>query len=307
MVSIRRRVAIGLVGLLAASGCSTIHSLGALNALREQLMRKYHDEVIVNLQNSQYLNVVFVNSPLNDQDPSKRLERAQDTARFVALNYEGIKSVEQVWISFMISETRLIIVHYNRIIDSFGFDRNGASVEAETIRNDAEVYDESRKEKDARAPIANYIAATNETEISLTRIQLEGNMNHGVALVPHFKVSGDARSLGTATQPPQYVVFDFASYTDKPVFDGNPPLEIYCDERLALKGQAQLVPATEAGTNESIAQFLTVQVSFKLLRRMGRSRHVRVVLGSKQFQLLPDDITALARIAAYVPDSNDEQ
>jgi len=74
-----------------------------------------------------------------------------------------------------------------------------------------------------------------------------------------------------------------------------------------LKGFAQLVPAKDAGTDESIAQFLSVRISFKLLQRMGKSSHVRIVLGPKQFQLLPDDITALARIAAYAPNSNDEQ
>ena len=86
-------------GLLVAA-CAPLKSLTALNALRAQLIRKYHDEVTVNLQNSRYLSIIFVNSPLNKQDQVRRVERAQDTARFIALNFEAIKTIDEVWISF---------------------------------------------------------------------------------------------------------------------------------------------------------------------------------------------------------------
>jgi hypothetical protein len=309
MLSDRKRISVVAAiscGLLV-SACAPLKSLTGLNALRQQLIRKYHDEVSVNLQNSRYLSVVFVNSSLNKQEPLRRVERAQDAARFVALNFEGIKTVDEVWISFMDSETRAILFHYNRVIDSFGFDRNGASLDSVTIRDNAPVYDESKKETDARAPLCHYLTTNNETDISVTRIQLEGSVNQGIALVPHFKVTGNACVLGTATAPPEYVALDFASYSNKPLFEGSPALEIYCDDRLALKGNAQLIPTSESGIEESIGQYLSARVSFKLLRRMARSNHVRIVLASKQFQLLPDDINALARIAAYVPDTGNTQ
>ena len=292
---------------LVVGGCSLVGSLGALTTLRRRLIQKYHDEVAVNLQNSRYLSVVFVNSPLNNQDQAKRIERAQDAARFVALNYEEIKSIEAVWISFMVSETRLIVFHHNQIIDAFPFDRNGASLQTATVRNNAVVYDEARKETDDRAPVLRYLTSTDQTEISVTRIQLEGDMNRGIALVPHFIVAGDARKLGTAIGPPEFVVLDFASYSDKPIFQPNPPLEAYCDGRLALKGFAALVPSAQSGTDESIAQFLSVRISFKLLQKMAKSEHVKIILGPRQFELRPDDINALAQMAAYVPSSNDGQ
>jgi len=37
---------------------------------------------------------------------------------------------------------------------------------------------------------------------------------------------------------------------------------------------------------------------------MATAKQVRIVLGSKQFQLLADDVTALARMTAYVPDES---
>jgi hypothetical protein len=251
------------------------------------LIQKYDDEVNVNLQNSQYLSIAFINSPLNKMDRTKRAERAREAARFVALDYEGIKSIEQIWIAFVSYETRLIIVHETRGIDSFGFDKNGTPL-----------GDESKKEDDARAPVVKFSAVRNETDISLTRIQLEGDIDHGIALVPHFVASGDLRQ-GTSTAP-ETVTLDFASYVSPPLFTENAPLEIYCDERLAIKGFAQLMPASAGGTDENIAQFLSARISFASFQRMAAARKVRINLGSKRFELSADDITALARMAAYV-------
>ena len=293
--SVAAAVAIGCAVFILACSSDLVKSLSGLNSLRQKLTERYGDQVTVNLHNSRYLQIVFVNSPLNKQDRPKRIERARETARFVAQNYEGIKSIEAVWVSFLASETRFIIFHYNQGIDSFGFDRNGASLDAQSVRDGTVVYDESG-ENDVRKPIAQYNQTTNETDISVRRIQLEGDMDRGVVLVPHFTVPGDARTLGQATTAPDFVVFDFAAYADQPTFHDTPALEVYCDDRSVWKGEASLVPTT--GT---VGQFLSVHVSFKLFQRMANSKRVRIVLGSKQFELLPDDITALKQMTAYVP------
>lgn len=301
-----RIVTATLLCLLTAS-CSSnlVKSLSGMHALRQHLIQKYGDQVNLNLHNSRYLNVAFINSQLNHQDRSKRIERAQDAARFVAVNYDDIKSIEQILISFVATETRYFIITYTRGIDAFGFDRNGARLSATpTAGNDPVVTTDTTESSDPRAPVARYSQAANRTDISVTRIQLEGDMKRGMALVPHYTVRGDARMLGAATTPPDFVVFDFASYADKPLFQQSPPLEIYCDGRLALKGVASLVPTAESGFDETVGQFLSAQVSFKLLQRMADSKRVRIVLGQKQFELLPDDIKALARMTAFVPRSS---
>jgi len=294
----RTAIVIGLTCQLFVVACSSglIKSLSGLNALRQHLIKKYNDEVSVNLQNSRFLSIVFVNSPLNNLEAHKRADRARDAARFVALDYEGIKSIEQMWISFVASETHFIVFHETRGIDSYGFDKNGSPL-----------GDESKKENDARAPVIKFSAARNETDISLTRVQLEGDIDHGIALVPHFTVSGDVRQ-GTTTAP-ETVTLDFASYATPPLFTENAPLEIYCDGRLAIKGFAQLMPASAGGTEESIAQFLSVRITFASFQRMAASRNVKISLGSKRFELLPDDIKALARMTAYIrgPESSGEQ
>ncbi len=284
-------VSLALISALITTACSNglIKSLAGLNALRQLLIDKYHEDVGVNLQNSRFLSIVFNNSPLNQQDSAKRAQRAEETAKFVALNYQGIKEIDQVWIYFVASETRFIVVHYSSTIDAFSFDKNGAAMTfAPTAR------------EDLLTPIARFNSSRNETDVSITRIQLDGDINHGVALVPHFTVPGDARKSDMPTPAPESVVFDFASYADTPVFSDNAKLEIYCDDRLALSGMAPLISGKPSEKDQGVGQFLSVQISFKLFKRMAESRNVRIVLGPKRFELLPEDITALGAMSAYV-------
>ena len=286
-----KAICLSIVCVLATNACSNrlVKSFAAMNAIRQHLIQKYHDEVVVNVNNSSYLSVVFVNSALNNQSSNERWTRAQDAARFVALNYEDIQPIQQIWIAFMAAKTKFIVLHYNQVIDTFGFDKNGVSLGSAASDT-----------SDLRAPVVRYIPNSNQTDVSITRIQLEGNMNKGVALVPHFVVSGDARQPNGEISPPEFVVFDFASYSAKPLFADNANLEIDCDGQPALKGSARLLPAAESGTTESIAQFLSVRMSFKTFNKIAHARNVKIRLEPKRFDLMPDDIGALARMTSYV-------
>jgi hypothetical protein len=272
--------------LSAACATGAIKTLSDLNAISYHLKQKYHDEASVNLTNSRFLNVIFINSPLNKMAGSERLSRAQDAAVFVSRNYEGIKSVEQIWISFVATETYFVVFHKTEGLASFAFDKDGRRIGPG-----------SENEEDNRAPVVRFSEARNESDVSVTRVQLEGTPNNGVALVPHFAVTGDARVRATAV--PEYVTLDFASYSPQPRFTNNPQLEIYCDDQLMVKGPAQLMPAGASGAEETIAQFVTVHVSFKSFLRMSQARKVKINLGLKGFELAAGDIEALAAMAAH--------
>jgi hypothetical protein len=303
MSSPRHKAAISLVlvSALLTAGCSSglIKSYAGLNALQQQLIEKYHEDISVNLQNSRFLTIVFTNSPLNQRDSEKRAQRARETAKFVSLNYQGIKDIDRIWIYFFRSATRLIVFQRYWTVDAFGFDKNGV---ATAFAPNPEVVP---SHEDLRTPLARFNPSRNETDVSITRIQLDGDMNHGVALVPHFTVPGDARKSDMATPAPESVVFDFASYADTPVFSDNAKLEIYCDNRLALNGMARLISGKPSEKDQGAGQFLSVQISFKLFKRMAESRNVRMVLGTKRFELLPDDIAALGAMSAYVHQPGD--
>lgn len=286
-------IIVAVLCAMLGSACSTgvIKTLSDLNAIRQHLIQKYHDEVGVNLTNSQFLNVAFVNSPLNKLDDAARAQRAHEAALFVSRNYEGIKSIQAIWVSFVATETHLIFFHRTDVLGAFGFDKDGRRIGRG-----------SETEEDLRAPVARFNDSRNETDISVTRIQLQGNMDEGVALVPHFTVTGDTRR-GLAP-PPEFVILDFASYSRQPVFTKNPELEIACDERPTVKGLAQLLPSSASGSDETIAQFLSVRVSFKSFLKMSSAQHVTIRLGSKRFVLKPDDINALAGMTARVAPQN---
>lgn len=288
----RAAIILALFCLSLSMACSgAIKTLSDLNAIHYHLQQKYHDEVSVNLNNSRFLSVVFINSPLNKVAGSERLSRAQDAAVFVSRNYEGIKSVEQIWISFVATKTYFIVFHKTEGLGSFGFHKDGRRIGSGPDG-----------EEDYRAPVVKFNEPRNESDVSITRIQLEGTPNDGVALVPHFIVSGDARVRATAV--PAYVTLDFASYSSQPRFTNNPQLEIYCDDELIAKGPAQLMPADANGTEETIAQFVTVRISFKSFLRMAAARKVRINVGSKRFEMVAGDIEALADMAAHAGAAN---
>jgi hypothetical protein len=275
------------------SACSSglIKSLGDLARLRQQLIDKYHEQDInVSLENSRFLNIMFINSPLNGQDASGRANRAQETARFVASSYPAIHQVEYIWVGFGSYTTRLIFFHYTSSVDAFVFDKNGNNMNG--------LWSE---EKDQRKPVARFNAARNETDVSITRLQLEGDLNHGIAMVPHFTVAGNVYDSNSKLGVPSLVVVDFASYADRKIFPENATLEIRCDGVPAFSGNALLLTPQDSGSEGSTAQFLEAQIPIQQFAKMGSSREVKIKLGSKAFALSPEDINALRAMSAYAP------
>src|ERR1700730_13355538 len=294
-------IILALCSLLFACACSSglVKSLRDTARLRQQLIDKYHEQdVNVSLQNSRFLSIVFVNSPLNQKDNAERARRAQDTAAFVVANYPAINRIENIWVNYVESESRFIFYHYRKSLGYFVFDRNGVAVNSSRAGRTGD--------EDPRTPVVRFNAARNQTDISITRLQLEGDLNHGIALVPHFTITGNAQDTKSKLVAPDWVGFDFASYSDRKVFAGNPKLEIRCDDVLAFIGDAHLLAAQDSGSDASTAQFLTAQIPFQQFSKSANAQDVRIKLGSKQFQLSAEDVNSLRAMRAYVPQSHGE-
>jgi hypothetical protein len=289
-IAITATVFVAMLGAACSGGM--LKTLSGLNAIRNHLTEKYHDEVAVNLTNGRYLHIVFVNSTLNKMGSDARFERADDAARFVSRNYEEIKSIEQIWVSFVATETHFIIFHKTEGLGGFGFDNNGRPLAGNS------------GSENPLDPVVRFNQSLNTTDVGLTRIQLAGDMNNGLALVPHFTVNGDARKAQSAA--PERVILDFASYAHQPVFTKSPEMEIYCDDKLIVKGPVRLLPSSASGSDETIAQFLTVQITFKSFQKMAAARSVKITLAAKPFELGPADINALSGMAGYARDSAGE-
>ena len=282
----------GLGAVLLGSACAgMIKSLGDLAKLRQQLIDKYHEQdVRVSLSNSRFLNIVFVNSPLNKQDANKRKNRAQETTRFVVSNYAAIQQVQYVWVTFVKDSTRLIFLHYASMVDGFVFDKNGKNMNAP-----------SSEAEDASKPVARYNATRNETDVSIARLQLEGDLNHGIAMVPHFTLTGNARDPSSSLGQPSPVVVDFASYGDRRLFTGDVKLEIRADDAMIFSGNARLLTPRDSVSESSTAQFLEANIPFAKFWQIGIAQVVKIELGSMRFELSPKEINLLQEMCAYAP------
>jgi hypothetical protein len=281
-------VTLALGSCLLACACSsgTLNSLRDLTRLRQKLIERYHEQDIsADLQNSRFLLITFVNSPLNQKDQIERARRSQDTATFASLNFPAIKSIERIEVSFVESETRFFVYHRIRNLGFFIFDKNGV------------LANSGATETDPLKPVVRFNEARNETDISITRMQLAGDTSNGIALVPHFAFKGNLHDADRSA--PDSVVFDFASYANRKAFPGDSTLEIRCDEVAVFSGIAHLMlpdSASEAGT----AQFLTAQIPVASFAKIGNAQKVNLVLGNENFNLSPEDIGALRSMSSYI-------
>jgi hypothetical protein len=238
----------------------------------------------VNLQNAQFLLITYVNSPLNKKDQIERARRSQDTATFASLNFPAIKSIERIGVSFVESETHFFVYHRVRNLGVFVFDNKG------------DLAISGATETDPLKPVVRFNSVRNETDISITRIQL-GNADNGMALVPHFTFKGNMHDADRGA--PDSVVFDFASYANRKAFPGDTSLDIRCDEAAVFSGIAHLMlpdSASGAGT----AQFLSAQIPVASFAKMGNAQKVNLVLGNKNFNLSSEDIGALRSMSSYI-------
>jgi hypothetical protein len=282
--------------LLAASlsGCGKemFKSLGEMARLRTELIKEFHEEEItVVVRNSTMLGVTFTNSKLNDQSNLKRMERAQETALFVKGHYAGMDRIERVWVSFVAHETRYLIVNYTRGIDTYLFDKKGSLLSPPAqygLQPDPKPDDEAR---------ANYSPYRNETDVQITRLQLSGDLNHGVALVPNFTLHGDATTADHSMAAPRSVNFTFASYAPEKVFKTDVPFGITADGKMIYSSMAHNSSTTTEGGNE----FLTQMIPFPQFLEMTRARKASLKLADKEYRLTDRQLGGLRQMASYAP------
>jgi hypothetical protein len=236
----RRRILIFLsLLLLCFCGCKdTINSLGELGQLRNDLIKEFHESnITVSLNNSTNLAVTFTNSPLNAGLSYDRFRRAQETALFIKRRYAGIGRIETMLIKFMTQETREI--------DGFVFGKNASLIGAPPGDDPQNAFND---EQDVGVT---YNATRNESEVRVRQIQLEGDMEKGLALSLHFKIRGDATTAGHASGIPASIVFTFSSFAPAKVFQTDPQLKLVADGAVIFSDKAHnLNSSSEGGRRE---------------------------------------------------------
>jgi hypothetical protein len=281
---------LGSLLLLTCCSQGLFKSLTEINQLQQQLVNQFHEKRInVNLYNSDSLTVTFINSPLNQGDRTERMKRAQETALFVTRNYPPARQLQSIAVSFAVQEKRYLIVNYFASIDWFPFDRNGALI--------PDV--EPGEPEDLRRAVVRYSKQRNESEVELTRVQLDGDVDLGLglALVPHFTVPGDAQAANHTPHLPKWVGLEFASYCKEKRYSSDSPLKIKADGKVIYTGTARLMSSSM--NNGSASEFLSQRISYQQFREMARAGEVTIILGAKEYPLTSDQLAGLRDMAKY--------
>jgi len=285
-------LSLGLVICFTGCGSALVKSLREVGKLRSELIAEFHEnDIQVSLGNSTQLRITFVNSALNERSAEERAKRAQETAFFITQHYAGVHRLERIWIFFATYQTRYIVVHYSKSVDMFLFDRNGARIElGYGYGNDPP----PQPHADDQA-VAVYKRLHNQTDVQIDRLQLSGNMDEGVALVPLYTVRGDITPPHQGTSTPATVNFTFASYAPKKIFQTDVLFTLIGDGKVIYNATALNTSKTTEGGNE----FLIQNIPFADFLEMTRARKAKLKLGGREYSLTEKQLAALRDMASY--------
>ena len=289
----RYSLCIVLTSCLLAYGCDTAKqvgkTLGDLALVRAEIMKKFGEEGVdirVNtFQNRTSISVTFVNSPLNQKTPEERAKRARETAELVRQLYPSIKNISEIWVGFMRSTTRLVVFHWNEMLEIRGFDN-----EARPLR------DPRIPAVDPSQPEVRYLASQNKTDISSSGIQLEGTPEKGVLLVLHFSVAGNVNQI--TPKPPDEVALDFAAFSEKPKFPNVTKLVFLSDNKIVYQTEGQF--STSKIKDDTYCEFLYLKVPPAVFLKISSGSIVKIRLNENEYTLTESQLLQIKRMSDYI-------
>lgn len=290
----RRSVLAAVVLLLCvwASGCrETVKSLSELSRLHAAVVKEFHEkEVGVKLYRNM-LTITFVNSPLNDKTPQERVERAEQTVALVKLNYAEIGKMHAIWVAFARSETHLVFLHTYQTVNMFGFDRNGRPL--------SEPREGPAADAAGTRPSADYSETLKQTDVVIEQMQLEGDSDYGMSLKAHFTVPGEATELKRSKSYPEFVSFDFSSYSEKSMFPGEPKIAAVADGKIVFQ-TAEQFSTSKSPDDGRFSEYLSLHIPYKAFQRMVAAKTLTLLLGDRAYELSGEHLQALREMTKYV-------
>ena len=284
----------GLVLCALATSCQTATSLGEIAKLRAAIVKEFIEPAVnVNLHNDRAITVTFINSRLNEKSPEERRKRAEATATFVRRQFASAGKIEEIWISFVRQKSSFIIVTQTESLDYFGFDNYGQPI---SFYGD----NAQRLTEDSLEVTVKYLPTTDETEVLISTLQLQGNMAQGVAVIPHFTVPGDATGLKRSPQLPKTVSFDFACYSPKSLFRGDTQIKFIADQKVVLETSGEF--SSTRGQDGTYSEFLLLKVSYLAFQLMTSGQTLTIVMDDQEYELSSEQLQALRKMTKYVRD-----
>lgn len=294
MLSVYRySLCIVLTSCLLAYGCGTAKDLGKtlgnLAVVRAELIKKFGEQDVNlrlnNFQNRMSISVTYINSPLNQKTAEERAKRAQETAEIVRQHYPPIKNISEIWVGFMRSTTRLVVFHWNEMLEVRGFDN-----EARALR------DPGIPHVDPSQPVVRYLPSQNKTDISSAGIQLEGTAEKGVMLVPNFSVEGDVNKI--TPKPPDEVGLDFAAFSEKPKFPNVTKLVFLSDNKIVYQTKGQF--STSKIKDDMYSEFLYLKMPAAVFVKISSGSIVKIKLDEHEYTLTETQLLQIKRMSDYI-------
>ena len=282
-----------LLSSLLFCGCNRAKdlgkTLGELETVRAELVKKFGEQDINvranTFQNRTSISVVYINSPLNQKTMEERGARAQETAEIVRQHYPSIKNISEIWVGFMRVTTRMVVFHWNEMLDVRGFDN-----EAHALR------EPGAAPEDPNQPAAHYVPSQNKTDVSSAGIQLEGTPEKGLTVLPHFSVAGNANK--TKPKPPEEVSLDFAAYSEKPKFPDLTKIVFLSDNEIVYQTEAQF--STSRIADDMYSEFLYLKIPAAAFLKMGSGKTCKIRLNKHEYTLTGSEIQQIQQMSEYL-------
>ena len=272
-----------------------------LQVVHDRLRDNFGDDVFVNINEGGgrlALNVVFINSALNDKTKDDRAMRAQQSANVVRLYYPGIQNLNAIWVVFVREKRTLVFISQRESIDYYGFDKDALRVSVYNSGNNGSVPPPPRINYDGPAlrTASSYIADDNETDISVSGIQLAGSGGRsGLTMLPHFRLKGDARRINA--RPPKLVTFNLASYSDHEQFPPHIAIAFIADGKQLLQMKGTFTVFSSPGTYN---QILYLNVPYPIFRKMLDATELTIKLGDDMYTLTPTQLATMKEMRVFV-------
>lgn len=281
---------------LLASGCVKLaKDWGEISKLHQAIVKEFgEDEVGVNLSNNTMLTVSFVNSPLNDKSPEERAQRAEQTVAFVKAHYASISKLEVIWVLFARAKKRFIFVNNFETIDYYSFDKDGQPLRRPDVGPANQYAGRS-------TPVARYSESLKQTDVIIEHLQLEGDANFGMSVLVHFTVPGEATELKRSLASPEFVSFDFSSFSEKSMFPGQPKIVALADEKVIFETAQQFSTSKSPDTGQ-FSEALSLHIPYKAFRRMVVGKKLTLLIGDRAYEFTADQLEALRGMTEYVKD-----
>jgi hypothetical protein len=145
-------------------------------------------------------------------------------------------------------------------------------------------------------PLVVYSPNLKQTDVSITRLQLEGTIDDGLAVVPHFTVAGDARRIKAL--PPLFVSLDFAHYGLKPIFRGPVKIGFVGDDKTIFETESAF--STSKSPAGVFAEFLHLQMPYPEFQQVAVANNLTLRMGNREIRLKAEQMAGLREMTRYV-------